>query len=66
MPIEQIFELRGPGPAGHICTPTIGCFHYKTIISQKNIRQDCYLLLKILQEAIYFTSPYLGQITYKI
>ena len=33
MLIEQIFELRGPGPPGRICTPITGCFHDKTIIS---------------------------------
>ena len=46
MLIEQNFELRGPGPPGRVCTPIAGCFHDKTIISNKNIRLDCYLLLK--------------------
>ena len=46
MLIEQIFELRGPGSLGRICTPITGCFHDKTIISKENIRLDCYLLLK--------------------
>ena len=46
MLIEQIFELRGPGPFGHICTPVTSCFHDKTIISKENFRLDCYLLLK--------------------
>ena len=46
MLIEQIFELRGPGPPSRVCTPTTGCFHDKTIISKENIRLDCYLLLK--------------------
>ena len=46
MLIEQIFELRGPGPPGCICTPITGCFHDKTIISKENFRVDCYLLLK--------------------
>ena len=66
MLVEQNFELRGPGPPGRICTPLTGCFHYKTIISKKNIRLDCYLLLNYCPEAMHFTSPYLGQITYKI
>ena len=35
MLIEQIFELRGPGPPGRIFTPIPGCFHDKTIISRK-------------------------------
>ena len=46
MLVEQNFELRGPGPTGHICTPMTGCFQDKTIISKENIRLDCYLLLK--------------------
>ena len=46
MLIKQIFELRGPGLPGRLCTPIAGCFYDKTIISKKNIRQDCYLLLK--------------------
>ena len=44
--IEQIFELRGPGPRGRICIPITGCFHDKTIISEKNLRVGCYSLLK--------------------
>ena len=35
MLIEQIFELRGPGPHGRISTPITGCFHDKTIISME-------------------------------
>ena len=66
MLIEQNFKLRGLGPPGHICTPITGCFHDKTITSKENFRVDCYLPPKLLQEAMYFTSPYLGQITYKI
>ena len=46
MLIEQIFDLRGPGPPGHICTPITGCFHDKTIFSKENIRLDCYSLQK--------------------
>ena len=46
MVIEQIFELRGLGPPGRICTPITGCFHDKTIISKENNRLNCYLLLK--------------------
>ena len=46
MLIELIFELIGTGPLGRICTPITGCFHDKTIFSKKNIRLDCYLLLK--------------------
>ena len=46
MLIVHIFELRGPGPPGRICTPITGCFHDKTIISKESIRLDCYLLVK--------------------
>ena len=38
MPIEQIFEFeRASGPPGRIrvCIPITGCFHDKTIISEK-------------------------------
>ena len=66
MLIEQIFELRGPGPPGRKCTTITGCFHEKTIISKENIRQYCLFTAKISQEAMYFTSPYWGQTTYKI
>ena len=44
--IEQIFELRGPGSPDCICTSKTGCFHDKTLISNENIRVDCYLQLK--------------------
>ena len=46
MLIEQIFELRGPGPPGSVCTPTTGSFHVKIKFSKENIRLDCYLSLK--------------------
>ena len=64
MLIENIFELRGPGPPGRIRTPITGCFHDKTIISNKIIRLDCYLRLKYCRRQS--TSPYLGKITHKI
>ena len=60
MLIEQIFECRGPGPLGLICTPTTGCFHDKTIISKENNRLDCYLLLKYCRRQctiLYFPLP---------
>ena len=56
---EQSFKSKGPG---RICIPITGSFHDKAINSKENIRLNCYLL----QEAIHFTFPYLGQITYKI
>ena len=57
MPIEQIFELRGPGPPGPICTLTTGCFHDKTIISKKNIRVDSYLQLKYCRRQCILLPP---------
>ena len=33
--IKQIFEFEEPGPSGRVCSPVIGCFHDKTIISKK-------------------------------
>ena len=46
MLIEQIFELREPGPPGRICTFITVCFHDNTIISKENLRLDCNSLLK--------------------
>ena len=57
MLIEQIFELRGLGLPGRICTPTNGCFHDKTIIFKKNIRLDCYLLLKYCMRQCTLLPP---------
>ena len=51
MLIEQIieFEWRGLGILDRTCTLTTGYFHVKTKISKENLRVDCYLLLKYLQ-----------------
>ena len=57
MLIKQIFELRGPGLPGRICTPITGCFHDKTIIFKENIRQDCYLLLKYCSRQCTLLPP---------
>ena len=57
MLIEQIFELRGPGPFGRICTPVTGCFHDKTIISKETFRVDCYLLLKYCRRQCTLLPP---------
>ena len=62
MIIEQIFELSGVGLPGRICTSTTGSFHDKTLISKESFRLE----VKYMHEAMYFTSPYLGQITHKI
>ena len=64
--IEQIFELREPGPPGRTCTPTTGCFHDKTIISKGKYSTGLLFTSKISQEAMYSTFPYLGQITHKM
>ena len=56
--IEQIFELRGPNRSlGRICTSITGCFHEKTIISQENIRLNCYLLLKCCRRQCSLLPP---------
>ena len=57
MLIEQIFELRGPGPPGRICTPITGCFYEKTIISKENFRLDCYLVLKYCRRQCTLLFP---------
>ena len=57
MLIEQIFELRGPGPSGRICTPITGCFHDKTIISKENFQVDCFLLLKYCRRQYTLLPP---------
>ena len=51
---EQIieFELRGPGPPSGTCIPKPGYFHDKNKILPSKYSSD-YLLLKILQEAMY-------------
>ena len=54
MLIEQIIELRRPGPSDRICTPITDCFHDKTIIFKENIRLDCYLLLKYCRRQCTF------------
>ena len=63
MLIEEIFELRGPGPPGRICSSITGCFHDKTIISKENLRLDWYFLLNYCRRQCTLLSHYLGQIT---
>ena len=60
MLMEQIieFELRVPGPPGRTCTHENGYFHEEEKSSSRSS-----LIAKILQEAMYLTSPYRGQIT---
>ena len=58
MLIEQIFELRELWSPGLICTHvTAGCFHDKMIISKKNIRLGCYLLLKYCRRQCALLPP---------
>ena len=59
MIIEQVFELREPGPPGRTrtCTPITGCFRDKTIISRETIRLDCYLLLKYCKRQCTLLPP---------
>ena len=57
MLIEQIFELKGPGPPGRLCTPTTGCFHDETIIFKENIPLDCSLLLKYCRRQCTLLPP---------
>ena len=56
MLIEQIFELRGPGPPG-CSTPITGCFNDKTIISEENFRVDCYSLVKYCRRQCTLLPP---------
>ena len=60
MLVEQNFELRRPGPPGRICTPTTGCFHDMRKISKGKSSSGLLFTARMLQEAMYFTSPYLG------
>ena len=57
MLIDKIieFELRRPGLPRRTCTHKPGYFHDKTKLSKAN--SSDYLLLKILQEVMYLTSP---------
>ena len=66
--IEQIieFELRGPGPSGCTCIAKTDYFLGKAKISKINLQVNYYLLLKILQDAMYLASLHLDQDNYKI
>ena len=56
--IEQIieFELRGPGSPSITCTLITG-------YDKTKICKEKWITAKILQETMYITFPYLGQIT---
>ena len=76
------FEWKGPWNVGRTCTPIAAYFPYKILLlykflllllllllQNKNLKKSYSKLLftaKILQEAMCLTSPYLGQISYKI
>ena len=66
MLIEQFikFELRGPGPPGRTCTTT-DYFRDKPK-EEKSSSGLVIFTAEIVQEALYFTSLYLGRFTYKI
>ena len=65
---EQIieFEFKSPWPHGRTCNPKTGHFYDKTKTSAENLRMNCFLLLKILQKAMYLTFLHLDQVNYKI
>ena len=68
MLIEQIieFELRGAWAPWPYMTPSTGYFHDKTKISQRKSVSGLLFTAKILLEAMYLTSLYVGQIISKI
>ena len=68
MLIEQIieFELRVPRPLiVHVFLKLV-IFITKQKSPRQNHRLKYYLMLNILQKAVYRASPYLSQVTYKI
>ena len=60
MLVEQIIgtSIEGPGPPGQTYTPITGYFHDKTKISNENLREDYYLLLKCSQRQSTSLPPY--------
>ena len=68
MLIEQIieFEWRGPGPFGHTCYSCNCLFSWKNKNLEKKPSSGLLFTAKILSEAMWLTSLYLGQITYEI
>ena len=63
MLIQQIIklELREPGPSGRTCTPITGNF-----LTKRKSRSGLLFTAKIMQEAMWLTFLYLGQIAYKM
>ena len=64
-PIEQIieFKLRGPGPLGRYMYNYNWLFSWQNKISEDKSLSGLLSSAKILKEAMYLTSAYLGQIT---
>ena len=64
MLIEQNIEceLRGPEPPGRTCTPITSYFHKKKKKNKEKSPSGSLFTTKILQKAMFLTSPYLGQI----
>ena len=64
--IEQIikFELRAPGPL--VVHAILKLVIFMTKLSKANLPVNCYLLLKILQKAMYLVFLQLDQVNYKI
>ena len=65
MLIEQNikFELRGPGPSSRTCTPVTGKFHKNKNLKGKS-SSGLLFTVKILDEAMLLTSPYLCQVNH--
>ena len=51
------FLIEGAWTTGCICSPITGCVHDKTIISNENLRVDCYLLLKYCRRPCTLLPP---------
>ena len=60
------FELRGSGPPGRTCTPKLVIFITKQKPLKEDLRVEYCFPAEILLEAMYLTSHYQGQITYKV
>ena len=59
MLIEQIveFELRGPRPPSRTCPPKLVIFKTKQMSLKEDLSSGLLLTPKILQKAMYLTSP---------
>ena len=54
---EEIIEFELKGPLRRTFTPKSDNFYDKTKMSKANFRVNYYLMLKILQEAMYLAFP---------